>query len=60
MAESQYTGVCVVKSGSGKILAVQVRDPFGNSIPIPPEDYVARRIKPPLESLPVCDGSSQK
>lgn len=58
--QSQYTGVCVVKSSSGKILAVQVKDPFGNSIPIPPKAYRERGIKPPMESLPACNEGGGK
>jgi len=53
MPQSNYTGVCVVKTPSGKILSVQVKDIHGNSIPLPPRVYRTRRIKPPLELLPV-------
>jgi len=59
-SKTEHTGVCVVKSASGKILAVQIKDFFGkNSIPIPPKAYIARGIKPPIEFLPECSSGGK-
>lgn len=49
---SSYEGLYVIRSESGNIDSVQVRDHGGNSLPLTPDDYVARGIKPPIEQLP--------
>lgn len=52
---SSYTGLYVQRLNNGKIDSVQVVDPFGNSLPLEPETYIERQIKPPLEELPDID-----
>ena len=49
---SSYTGLYVQRLSNGILHNVQVFDPFGNSIPLDPETYVARGIKPLIEQLP--------
>ncbi|MDD4963248.1 MAG: hypothetical protein PHI11_04935 [Gallionella sp.] len=53
---SSYTGLYVQRLSNGKIDSVQVVDPFGNSLPLVPETYIERQIRPPIEQLPDIDG----
>lgn len=52
---SSYTGLYVQRLSNGKIDSVQVVDPFGNSLPLDPETYIERQIKPSIEQLPDID-----
>lgn len=52
---SSYTGLYVQRLNNGKIDSVQVVDPFGNSLPLDPETYIKRQIKPSIEQLPDID-----
>lgn len=52
---SSYTGLYVQLLNNGKIYSVQVVDPFGNSLPLDPETYIERQIKPSIEQLPDID-----
>jgi len=49
----EYTGEFVLKLPTGEIVNVQVKDIFGHSFPMPPQDYWKRNINPPIEELPV-------
>ncbi len=49
---SSYTGLYVQRLSEGRIHSVQVSNPFGNSIPLEPETYIARDVKPPIDQLP--------
>lgn len=49
---SSYTGLYVQRLSDGTIHSVQVADPFGNSIPLDPDVYIEREVKPPIEQLP--------
>lgn len=52
---SSYTGLYVQRLSNGKIDSVQVVDPSGNSLPLDPQTYIERQIKPPIEQLPDFD-----
>ena len=49
---SSYTGLYVQRLNDGKIHSVQVVDTGGNSIPLAPDIYVQRDVKPPIDKLP--------
>lgn len=49
---SSYTGLYVQRLGSGVIHSVQVVDTAGNSIPLDPETYIERQVRPPIDDLP--------
>lgn len=49
---SVYKGLYVQRLSNGTIHNVQVADPSGISIPLDPDVYLEREIKPPMESLP--------
>jgi hypothetical protein len=49
---SNYTGLFVQRSPDGTIHSVQVVDIGGNSIPLPPNIYIERGIRPLIEKLP--------
>lgn len=49
---SSYTGLYVQRLDNGTVFSVQVVDTAGNSLPLEPDTYVQRGIKPPIESLP--------
>jgi hypothetical protein len=49
---TSYTGLYVQRQADGTIDSVQVSDPFGNSIPLAAETYIARGVKPSIEQLP--------
>ena len=53
---SSYTGLYVQRLSNGEIASVQVDDPFGTSLPLEPQIYIKRQIKPPIEQLPDIDG----
>jgi hypothetical protein len=55
---SSYTGKCVLRTRDGIIVDVQVRDSAGHGMTLPPKEYRARGIKPPLEELPDCSSSA--
>ena len=52
---TSYTGLFVQKLSDGTIFSVQVTDPFGNSIPLEPDIYIEREIKPDIDKLPTSD-----
>lgn len=49
---SNYTGLYVQRLSNGKIDSVQVADPYGNSLPLDPEIYIQRQVKPSIEQRP--------
>ena len=49
---SSYTGLYVQRFEDGTIDSVQVVDTGGNSIPLDPNIYIERGVKPPIELLP--------
>jgi hypothetical protein len=49
---SSYKGLYVQRFENGTIHSVQVVDTGGNSIPLDPEIYIERGVKPPIEQLP--------
>lgn len=49
---SSYRGLYVQRNSNGVIDSVQVVDTGGNSIPLPPDVYVDRGVKPPIDELP--------
>lgn len=49
---SSYTGLYVQRLSNGEIFSVQVADTGGNSLPLNPDDYVNRGIRPPIGELP--------
>ncbi len=49
---SSYTGLYVQRYENGTIHSVQVADPFGNSLPLDPQEYIDRGVKPPIDLLP--------
>jgi hypothetical protein len=49
---SSYTGLYVQRFSDGKIHSVQVVDTVGNSIPLDPDIYEGRDVKPPIDQLP--------
>ncbi|WPH22328.1 hypothetical protein [Variovorax paradoxus] len=49
---SSYTGLYVQRLEDGTIHSVQVVDTGGNSIPLDPETYIERGVKPPIGTLP--------
>lgn len=51
---SSYTGLCVTKTESGRVVGVQVIDTAGNEINISPETYVEREVRPLIDELPSC------
>jgi hypothetical protein len=51
---SSYVGECVVRVHSAEIVSVHVVDAGGNGMTLSPDEYKARGIKPPLETLPEC------
>ncbi|MBM3859200.1 MAG: hypothetical protein FJ395_06070 [Verrucomicrobia bacterium] len=55
MAESLYTGICIVKMPSGEAVQVQMKTPTGHKNQISVSDYKRRGIKPPIEELPDCN-----
>jgi hypothetical protein len=55
---SSYKGLFVHHLFDGSIDFVQVEDLNGNSLPLPPDEYVNRGIYPLINSLPNCDDLS--
>lgn len=51
MASSDM-GLYVQRRNDGTIHSVQVRDPYGHTLAMDPDLYVARDVQPPLEQLP--------
>lgn len=49
---SSYKGLYIQRDSNGQIHNVQVADPNGNSIPLNPDIYLERDVKPPIDSLP--------
>jgi hypothetical protein len=49
---SNYKGIYVQRYSNGQIHNVQVAYLNGNSIPLNPDDYLERDVKPLMESLP--------
>ena len=49
---SSYKGLYVQRYSNGQIHNVQVADQNGYSIPLNPDVYLERDVKPPMESLP--------
>ena len=49
---SSYKGLYVQRSEDGTIHSVQVVDTGGISIPLDPNTYTERGVKPPIEQLP--------
>ena len=49
---SSYIGVHVNRLEGGTIDSVQVKDSAGIELPISPDEYKRRGIKPPIEELP--------
>jgi hypothetical protein len=49
---SSYKGLYVQRLADGTICSVQVVDTGGNSISLPPNIYIERDVKPPIEQLP--------
>lgn len=51
-----YTGICRIGSKDQNVVTdVQVKDPFGNSLPLPIDEYQRRYVKPEYSTLPWCD-----
>jgi hypothetical protein len=51
-----YTGICRIGSKEQNVVTdVQVKDPFGNSLPLPIYEYQRRNVKPEYSTLPWCD-----
>jgi hypothetical protein len=53
MLKPTYTGIQVLKTPSGDMVRVLVRDTAGNNTELSAKKYRAQNIKPPIESLPV-------
>jgi hypothetical protein len=49
---SSYTGLYVQCLSDGIIHNVQVVDTAGISIPLDPDTYIERDVKPPIDQLP--------
>ncbi len=49
---SSYKGLYVQRSSDRTFHSVQVVDTGGNSIPLDPDTYIQRDIKPPIDQLP--------
>jgi hypothetical protein len=49
---SSYTGLYVQRLSDGIIHNVQVVDTAGISIPLDPDTYIERDVKPPIDQLP--------
>ncbi len=49
---SSYTGLYVQRLNDGTVYSVQVTDPYGNELPLNPQDYIDRGIQPPIDQLP--------
>lgn len=49
---SGYKGLYTQCLSDGTIHSVQVIDPSGHSIPLDPQTYIERQIKPSIEELP--------
>ena len=49
---SSYKGLYVQRLSDGTIHSVQVEDSAGNSLPLDPQEYVRRGIKPDIDQLP--------
>ena len=52
---SSYTGLYVQRLSNGIIHSVQVVDSGGNSLPLNPDIYIERQIKPSIGQLPDID-----
>ena len=50
--KSCYRGLYVQKDSGGKIHTVQVVDSVGNLMPIDPEIYIEKNIKPDINLIP--------
>lgn len=48
---SSYTGLYVQRLNDGAIHNVQVVDAGGHSIPLNPNEYIARGVQPPIDQL---------
>lgn len=53
---SSYKGLYVQRLSDGTIHSVQVVDPGGNSIPLDPQTYIDRDVRPPIDELPDLEG----
>lgn len=49
---SSYKGLYVQRLSDGTIRSVQVVDTGGISIPLDPDTYIQRDVKPPIDQLP--------
>jgi hypothetical protein len=49
---SSYTGLYVQRLSDGTIHNVKVVDTAGHSIPLDPDTYTERDVKPPIDQLP--------
>jgi hypothetical protein len=49
---SSYTRLYVQRLSDGTIHSVQVVDTGGNSIPLDPDTYIKRDVKPLIDQLP--------
>jgi hypothetical protein len=53
---TSYTGKCLLGIKAKNLVTdVQVVDTAGNSIPLPLDVYLARRVKPDYKTLPWCE-----
>lgn len=48
----QYRGIAVQRLANGSIFNVVVKEANGHIVNFIPEDYVAREIQPPINTLP--------
>lgn len=48
----QYRGIAVQRLANGSIFNVVVKEANGHIVNFTPEDYVAREIQPPINTLP--------
>jgi hypothetical protein len=56
---TSYTGICLIGSKDRRVVTdVQVKDPFGNSLPLPIVEYQSRNVKPEISTLPWCEDLS--
>jgi pyruvate/oxaloacetate carboxyltransferase len=49
---STYVGLYVQRLSDGSIYSVQVKDQAGISLPLEPQEYIRRGIKPEIDRLP--------
>ena len=55
---TEYTGKCVQRLSTGEIYSVQVVDSRGIGNELTPQEYIDRKVKPPLSQLPGCSSGS--